>query len=156
MTKRYNWKTVRMIETTMKKNILIPFLFCVLPLQAQTLTVGDVFREMPDSIVPYLTENNRLDMLDFMASHMKAVVQNRFEGHSEMLTLTDDSLSLRLSDALRMTIRLVDSRLEVDGARLLIRVDEQVGIPTAVVDNKCTFYSIKWRKLAGKEVDLVK
>ena len=140
----------------MKKTILIPFLFCVLTLQAQTKTVGDAFREMPDSIVPYLTENNRLDMLDFMASHMKAVVQNRFEGHSEMLTLTDDSLSLKLSDALRMTIRLVDSSREVDGDRRLIRVDEQVGIPTAVVDNKCTFYSIKWRKLDGEESDLVK
>ena len=61
-----------------------------------------------------------------------------------------------LSDALRMTIRLVDSSREVDGDRRLIRVDEQVGIPTAVVDNKCTFYSIKWRKLDSEESDLVK
>ena len=140
----------------MKKNILIPLLFCVLPLQAQNVTCRDVFREMPDFIIPYLTENNRLDMLDFMDSHMKAVVQNRFDGRSEMLTMSDDSLTLQLSEALRMTILLVDSQVEVEGSKRVICVKEQIGIPTSMLSNKCTFYSIKWRKLDGEESDLVK
>lgn len=146
------------MKTTMMKNYIAVLLFMasVLPVCGQSVTCRDVFREMPDSIVPYLTENNRLDMLDFMDSHMKAVVQNRFDGHSEMLSLTDDSVTLKLSEALRMTICLVDCQEEVDGAKRLICVKEQIGIPSSAVCNKCTFYSIKWRELDDKMQKLVK
>lgn len=142
----------------MMKNYIAVLLFMasVLPVCGQSVICRDVFREMPDSIVPYLTENNRLDMLDFMDSHMKAVVQNRFDGHSEMLSLTDDSVTLKLSEALRMTICLVDCQEEVDGAKRLICVKEQIGIPSSAVCNKCTFYSIKWRELDDKMQKLVK
>ena len=55
-------------------------------------TISEVFREMPDSLLPTLSKNNRLDMLDFMASGMKAEVTNRLGGRSEMTALTDDSM----------------------------------------------------------------
>lgn len=146
------------MKTIMMKKYIAVFLFLVtvLPLCGQTVTCRDVFREMPDSIIPYLTENNRLDMLDFMDSHMKAVIQNRFDGHSEMLTLSDDSLTLKLSDALLMTIRLIDCLEVVDGSRRLICVKEQIGVPSSVVHNKCTFYSLIWRKLDEETLKLVK
>ena len=47
----------------------------------------DVFLRMPDGLLPYLTENNRLDFIDFMDSGMKAVVNNELGGKSEMLSL---------------------------------------------------------------------
>ena len=146
------------MKTTMKKIYiaLLLFMVTVLPTCAQKVTCRDVFRAMPDSIVPYLTENNRLDMLDFMDSHMKAVVQNRFDGHSEMLTLSDDSLTLKLSDALLMTISLVESQEDIDGSRQLVCVKEQIGVPSSVVNNKCTFYSLIWRKLDEETLKLVK
>ena len=139
-----------------KYTVLALLALSVLQVSAQNITCRDVFRAMPDFIIPYLTENNRLDMLDFMDSHMKAIVQNRFDGRSEMLTISDDSLTLQLSEALRMTILLVDSQVEVDGSKRVICVKEQIGIPTSMLSNKCTFYSIKWRKLEEDELNLVK
>ena len=37
-----------------------------------------VFVQMPDSILPLLTEVNRADCIDFLDSHMRAQVTNRF------------------------------------------------------------------------------
>ncbi|MCR4582600.1 MAG: DUF3256 family protein [Prevotella sp.] len=68
----------------------------------------DVFREMPDSIFVYLTANNRLDCIDFLDSHMKAEVTNRMGGKSELLAMTDDSLSLRLSPGLLVSMLLLE------------------------------------------------
>ena len=40
--------------------------------QADSLTAADIFRQLPDSLTPYLSQNNRLDMLDFMSANMQA------------------------------------------------------------------------------------
>ena len=45
----------------------------------------DVISTMPDSLAPYLTENNRLDMIDFKEANMKAEVHNAFEGKTELM-----------------------------------------------------------------------
>ena len=67
-------------------------------------TIREVFKTMPDSLTPYLSNNNRLDMLDFMEAKMKAVVTNELDGESEMIFLSDDSLSVKMSEALRIEL----------------------------------------------------
>ena len=78
----------------MKRSLIIflisQFSFLISPAQ----NVREVFKSMPDSLAPYLTTNNRLDMIDFMDAKMKSVVTNLLEGETEMLALTDDSLSV--------------------------------------------------------------
>ena len=69
--------------------------------------MAEVFKQMPDSLLPYLTTNNRLDMVDFMEAKMKAEVTNLLDGKSEMTALTDDSLSIRMSPSLRVDMQLV-------------------------------------------------
>ena len=76
---------------------------------AQELVIRDVFRQMPDSLMPYLSTNNRLDFIDFLDSKMKAEIKNQFDGKSEMTALTDDSLSIRMNDALRVDMLKTDS-----------------------------------------------
>ena len=51
---------------------------------AQDMLMRDVFRQMPDSIMPYLSQNNRLDFIDFLDSDMKAEVKNALGGTREM------------------------------------------------------------------------
>lgn len=90
----------------MKRSLIIfvisQFYFLISPAQ----TVREVFTSMPDSLVPYLTNNNRLDMLDFMDAKMKSVVTNLLEGETEMLALTDDSLSVQLNKSVLMDLWL--------------------------------------------------
>ena len=68
--------------------------------RAEELKIRDVFKQMPVSVMPYLSENNRLDFIDFIDSDMKAIVRNRLGGSSEMISLTDSTLSIRMSSSL--------------------------------------------------------
>ena len=87
---------------------LLLSLLVVMSADAQKpLNIRDVFRTMPDSLAPYLTTNNRLDMMDFMDARMKSVVTNSLDGQTEMLALTDDSLSLRLNPCVLLDLWLV-------------------------------------------------
>ena len=81
---------------------------------AQELKLRDVFRQIPDSLMPTLSVNNRLDFIDFMDSNMKAAVRNQLGGMSEMTALTDDSLSVRMSDALRIDMLLLTLDVPMD------------------------------------------
>ena len=106
----------------MKKGIIIfliaQFSFLVSPAQ----TIRDVFRTMPDSIMPYLTKNAKLDMMDFMDAKMKAAVNNELGGESQMLFLSDDSLAVKLSDALMLELFLekVDTNMVIAMKRTYI------------------------------------
>lgn len=80
------------------KRILTFLLLCAsVPAMAQHPNVREVFKAMPDSLIPYLTTNNRLDLIDFVDANMKATVKNLLEGETQMTVLTDDSLSLLLN-----------------------------------------------------------
>ena len=51
-------------------------------MSGQRLEIRDVFKQMPDSLMPYLSQNNRLDFIDFLDANMKAEVKNRLGGTS--------------------------------------------------------------------------
>ena len=93
----------------MKKNILVLLVLCFsLSSHAQEKTMSELFKAMPDSILPYLSENNRLDMIDFMEAKMKAEVTNLLDGKSEMTALTHDSLSITMNDVLTIDMHLME------------------------------------------------
>ena len=105
----------------------------------------DVLKTMPDAIVPYLTENNRLDCIDFKEANMKAEVQNALGGKSELVTLNDHLAVLQLNAAHRMEMRLLDVTVPVDSCLQLVGVIHTYG--TDVQQSKIQFYSLRWREL---------
>jgi len=113
----------------------------------EILTLKDVFRQMPDSLMPYLSENNRLDFIDFLDSGMKAEVRNRLNGTSEMTALTDDSLSIRLSNALRMDILLLTPVEMIDSCRQVVCVVETYGTDFLSLESQTSFYTPQWKKI---------
>ena len=113
--------------TGVKKIVcLMVFVFAVLPMMAQKPKIADVFKLMPDSLMPYLSKNNRLDMIDFMEAKMKAEVTNMLEGTTVMTALTEDSLSVNMNERLRFDMRLtmLDS-LVVEVAKTYIISEHQ-------------------------------
>ena len=69
--------------------------------------IRDIYAAAPDSIFPLLTKNNRLDQIDFRENNMKAEVKNKFDGHSELLVLSERYLQLRLSDHCLVEMKLL-------------------------------------------------
>lgn len=111
---------------------------------AQDMKIQDFFRQMPASLLPTLSENNRLDMLDFMASNMKAEVTNRLGGKSEMTVLTDSTLTIRVSDAL--TVELLLLRSENTDKNLLCLI-ETFGRDSLSLDSQVRFFTPSWERL---------
>jgi hypothetical protein len=112
---------------------------------AQELTLRDVFRQMPDSLMPSLSVNNRLDFIDFMESNMKAAVRNRFDGISEMTALTDDSLSIRMSDALRVDMLLLRLDTSVDTIQDVVVFAETFLTDSIYGETVVKFYTPDWQ-----------
>ncbi len=122
----------------------------ILPLiegEPEGVSLSGLFRQIPDSIVPYLSPNNRLDFIDFMESHMKAEVRNRLGGISEMTALTADSLSIRMSEALRIDMLLLTPVAPVDSSRQVICVVSTYGTDSLGLESRTDYYTTRWTPL---------
>ena len=127
--------------------IIISNFSFLIPHFAAAQTLKDAFRQMPDSLAPYLSENNRLDFIDFLESGMKAEVKNLLDGTSEMTALTDDSLSIRVSDALRVDMLMLRPLEPVDSSGVVICMVQTFGIDSLSLDAKVDFFNSEWQQL---------
>ena len=108
-----------------------------------------LFAEMPDTIIPYLTRNNRLDLMDFMDSNMKAEVTNAFGGKTQMTVLTSDTISIQLTEASKIDLYLMQlpAVAPIDSCSHAIMVVRTVGLEQEYTETEMEFYSCTWRRL---------
>ena len=111
--------------------------------------ISELFKAMPDSLLPYLSTNNRLDMLDFMEAKMKAEVTNLLDGKSEMTALTADSLSIRMNDVLRIDMKVVGVAEPVDSSMHVIRLVRTYQLNDKQAECVTDVYSTAWRRLSS-------
>ncbi|MCR4602130.1 MAG: DUF3256 family protein [Prevotella sp.] len=109
--------------------------------------MAELFKTMPDSLLPYLSKNNRLDMLDFMAAGMKAEVVNLLDGKSEMLVLNSDSLSIRLNSIVQLDMKLIILDTPIDSSKIGIRVHRTYTINENQTEHITDEYSSVWHLL---------
>lgn len=129
----------------MRKLLLSISLFLTLGLSAQDVTMRDMFKQMPDSLTPYLTANNRLDFMDFIDSNMNAEISNSLGGKSKMLKLTDQYAEIILNEASSMTMLLLPVSVPVDSTSQILCMIRTYG--KDVKESTVDFYSAKWRRL---------
>lgn len=130
----------------MKRWLMVALIATIIG-QASAQEIRDVFKQMPDSLMPYLSANNRLDFIDFLDSGMKAEVTNKTGGTSEMTALTDDSLSIRMSDALRVDILLMTLDKPVDSISQVIVFVETFLADSIYGESVCKTFSIDWQPI---------
>jgi len=133
----------------MRKTLVLLSLLAALVAHAQHPAMPDVFREMPAEAVPYLSQNNRLDLLDFMVSGMDAEVVNQLGGKSRLLELTDQYLLLQLNDAVTMEMQLLPVSQPVDSAQHILCVVQTYG--TDIRESTVAFYSLSWHPLPASD-----
>jgi len=108
-------------------------------------SIRDLFKAMPDSMIPYLSQNNRLDFIDFKDSNMDAKVSNALNGTSTMDVLNDRFLSLTLNEASSMQMRLLPVNTPVDSMQQIICIVRSIGVQSK--HSIVSFYSCSWRPL---------
>lgn len=128
----------------MKRYIIIICLICfACHLQAQQ--VRESFVNMPDSLSALLTKVNREDFIDFLDSNMKAEVNNRLGGKTEMTRLTDDFIEVKMSSESTFQMKVLS---KADGSPLICTVSTVCG---PVCDSHVIFYTTDWQPLEMKD-----
>ena len=97
---------VNFTRTKRARLMLLTLLCSFFALQIGAQTAKEVFLKMPASVCPYLTENNKADLPDFIEAGMTARVKNKFEEWTEMTKLTNDSLELKIGESVFMRLTL--------------------------------------------------
>ena len=139
------------MDKMIHKTLLTVILFCGMTVMCHAqIKISDLFREMPDSLLPVLSDNNRLDMIDFMASGMKAEVSNRLGGKSEMTMLTDDSLRVKVSDAQTITLLLICPLDSIESGNKIICLIRTYGTDESMLQSVTSFYTTQWNKIDQK------
>ena len=121
----------------MKKILLFSaFLFAAVSSVAQ-VRMRDMFAQLPDSILPLMTRNNRLDCIDFIENGMEARVKNKFNDQVVLEALTEDFLLIRTSESSTVEMKLMPL-----GSDTLICVNRTYLGPTE--DSEVKLYNTNW------------
>lgn len=100
--------------------------------------IKEFFAQMPDSVAPHLSKNNRLDMMDFMDAKMKAEVTNKLGGKSEMTDMSSTYMRICISKSCDMQIRPL---LSADGDTLMA-----VAVSIKGTDSRLFVYDLRWNR----------
>ncbi len=85
----------------MNRNIITAVLLgaaSILPAQAQ-ITSTQAFSTAPRKVLPLLSEDTRLDMIDYYNSNMTTASDNDLGGRSRITSLSPEQLTVQLTDA---------------------------------------------------------
>lgn len=101
-------KTEKKEFLDMKKMlIIICFLTCWLGASAQSLR--EVWIEMPDSILPYLSKSQRTELADYVEMKAEPAVLSTFGDSVRIERMTNNYLLLKANEATRLEIKLLDN-----------------------------------------------
>jgi hypothetical protein len=123
----------------MKKYIATVVLSMLVCLSVTAQSAKELFRAMPDSILPLLTANNRADCTDFMDSKMKAEVTNAFKEKTVMTDMTTDYIALNLSESSKWQMKVLPLK---DKTKIICIVTTVYG---PVADSRINFYTTSWQ-----------
>lgn len=123
----------------MKKYIAVFILSWFVCMATSAQTAKELFRAMPDSILPLLTTNNRADCTDFMDSKMKAEVVNAFKEKTVMTDMTADFIALNLSESSTWQMKILPLK---NGTKIICIVNTAFG---PVADSRINFYTTTWQ-----------
>lgn len=121
--------------------LLFTFCFSLFTTFAQSVRMRDVFAQMPDSLLPLITKNNRLDCIDFIENNMPALVNNMLDEPIELTALTDSYLKLTMSKVSRAEMKLLPTS---DSTYVICMVRTYSG---PLEDSAVNFYSSNWAPL---------
>lgn len=107
----------------------------------------DVFAAMPDSVLPMVTKNNRLDCIDFIENNMEAKVRNRADEYVTLEALTADYARFRTSAAAFMEMKLLPRDTTFILCIITTAEAGEADTPRRLEDSQIHFLSSDWSPL---------
>jgi len=91
----------------MKKIFLsfLVFLFVCLPVISES--IDTVFLNVPQNVMPYLSKNAKLDLIDYAKCGMHDVfVETQFGGKSQIVEYNDSSLTIKINEDFLWSLKM--------------------------------------------------
>lgn len=91
----------------MKQLLSFILLFIAIMNNLSAKSMKDLWLTMPDSIIPYLSINERLQLIDYNNLYVKATITNKLHGGCRMDTLTSNYMHVHLTPSSSIEMRLL-------------------------------------------------
>ena len=127
----------------MRHNFLLALLLAM-PVYINAQTAKDLFAALPDSLLPALTLNDRLDCIDFIENGLTNEVTTRFGGKTRLTQLTPTMLRLQLSEHSDFQLALLRS-----ADSTVVAIAHSVSIDGAW-DTAVRTYTTRWTPLPSE------
>lgn len=101
----------------------------------------ELWNAMPDSVIPYIDRNHRLEMTEFIGMGLSGDVDNGLQGKSKMDTIMADYIRLTLNESMVMQLKRLPS---VTGDSLLCVVKTWLAPEP---ESELTLYTQDWQPL---------
>ena len=115
-------------------------------LHAQETRMHDILSQIPDTLLPYLSHNNKLDLIDFIESGMTASVTNGFDEQTQLTKLTDNYMKISLSQASYIEMKLLNAHEES------FKYDKVLCVVFTIGENQLSstikFYTPNWEPIS--------
>ncbi len=128
----------------MKKSFII--LLSLISLTASAQYISPFFATMPNELLPYLSQNNRKDLVDLYKSGKSASVENLLKGTSRLTSLKDDFIALQLNENSTAELKLLPTS---DTTRIIAFIKTTCG---KACDSRILFFTSTWKPLNTAEM----
>ena len=125
-----------------KLNIFLAACLTAIQASAQT-TVGDVWKAMPDSILPYFNSAARTEIIDVYKINKESKVKNLLGGESWIKDITDRCLEIQLNKVTSLQMQLLPT---TDSTNIVCMVKTY---GTQQKESEIKFYNTDWSKADG-------
>ena len=109
----------------------------VVSISCNAQTIKEIFQALPDTILPSLSKNDRLDLIDLIENKMENEVTNQLRGRSRMTLLTANLTKVQLSELAEVQM----CRLSTPNSYLICLIHS---VKTEAWDSNIRFYNPDW------------
>lgn len=141
LTEIYNKKDINNVVAI---RLLMCLFITMISFAVQAQSMKDMIKKAPAEITPLLTNDNKLDFIDFLDSNMKAEARNVFGEISEMTIITKDYTCINMSNSSKTEMKLLPF-----GSDTIVCVVNTF-MSDSIADSEIAFYSSSWKELPSE------
>lgn len=138
--KQLRWNCFEIVNAHMKKTALLILLFAVC-LDGMSKSMAEIWRTMPDTIIPYIDAKHRTEMIDFIGLGQIGEVDNVLQGKSSIVVVNANYLQAKLNE---VTIVQLKRLSYIGGDSVFCMVKTWL---TPEPESEVSFYTQDWQQL---------
>lgn len=137
-------KKTQMIRSN---KLIVFFLFVAFSTSVYAQRLDKLFVDMPDEIIPTLTKNMKLELIEYYKINKVDTIKDLFQGNAYILNYDSVNMSIELKTTSNSTlaIKLLSTKAKLDSTSYVIGVIHSICAP--ICSSRICFYDKKWNKL---------